>query len=138
MSGLEVLGAVASAVQLATLSHQLITSISTLCTQLKDTPINLKQRISQIESLIEVTKLIECSPQLQTVEIASVVRRCIVDAEALIEVLKGLRVRQRDGLVGRYWKAVGGLKKEGKILAVFGSLEREKSALVLCITRIDS
>jgi len=137
MCGLEVLGAVASAIQLATLSQQLITSISTLYTQLKDAPINLKQRIYEIESLIEVTKLIECSPQLQTVEIASVVRRCNVDAEALVEVLKGLRVGERDELVGRYWKAVGGLKKEGGILAMFGSLEREKSALVLCIARID-
>jgi len=73
-------------------------------------------------------RLIESSPRLQTVDIASVVRKCIVDAEALVEVLKGLRVGERDRLLRKYWNCCWGFEeREGKILVMFGSLGRDKS-----------
>ena len=76
--------------------------------------------------------------QVQTVEVEAILRSCLKEAEGLRDTLQGLVV-QKDGWLAKKWiKVVSGVVMEKKIAGFLQRLEVEKSALTLCITRIDS
>lgn len=136
MSGLEVLGAVASAVQLAQVSLAVAVSLQSLISRIRDARDILQVRLQQIESLIAIANIISSKPQLQTPEIHGAVQRCLKEIETLKAALAGPA-----GTAGRLkrWRHVfGGLVMEDRIVEIMARLEKEKSALILCINTIDS
>ncbi len=120
MSGIEILGIAASAVQLAQVTVAVATSLSSLFVQVRDAPKAVESRLLQVQTLVEIARLVACM------------------AEGLRDVLQGLVV-EKDGSSCKKWaKAVGGVIMEKKIVGFLQRLEVDKSALTLCITRIDS
>jgi hypothetical protein len=138
MSGLEILGVAASAVQLAQVTLVIVTTWSSLFLQIRDTPNIVQNRILQVKSLIDIARLIASKYHLQTEEVKIVLGRCLEKAGELRDVLQGLFVEEDGSAVKRWAKSVGGLVMERKILALMKNLEREKTALQLCISSIDS
>lgn len=134
MSGLEILGAAASAFQLA----QVGLAITRFLLQVQDAPKTLQTRVLQVQSLIDVANLISSKPQLHTAEINTILENCLLRANALRESIQGLIVDKKGSAIKRWSKAVEGAVVEKKILGLIQELEIDKSALVLRITSIDS
>jgi hypothetical protein len=138
MSGLEILGVAASAVQVAQVSLAIVTSLTSLFNQIRDTPQLIQTRLMQVQTLVEISRLIASMPQLQTAEVDAILQSCSKDAGALKDILQGLVVEKDGSSIKKWAKAVGGVVMEKKIVRLLHSLEVGKSALSLCITRIDS
>jgi hypothetical protein len=136
MFGLEILGVAASAIQVAQVSLAILTSMTSLFNQVRDTPIVAQNRLQLLRSLLDISMLIARSPQLQTAEVNALLQHCAKDADELQELLQGLE--KRDSRIKTWFKAVGGLMNESRIVRLLGSLESGKSSLFLCITQIDS
>lgn len=138
MSGLEILGVAASAIQVAQVGLAIVTSLASLINQLRDAPELAKTRLLQLRTLVDVSTLIEKSPQLQTTEIHAILQNCSKDAKELNDLLSKL-VLEKDGSRIKKWaKAIGGVVNENKIMRLLAILEMGKASLTLCITQIDS
>ena len=138
MSGLEILGALASTAQLADTCLKITIAASDLFTRVRGAPETIRTRIAQIEQLIEIARLIEHNSTLQTPLIGSTLDRCREDTNNLLDILKKLDTEATAGKVAKYWKALAGVTKEKKILGICERLEERKSSLALCIASINS
>jgi hypothetical protein len=138
MSGLEILGVAASAVQLAQLSLAIVTSLTSLFNQIRDAPKVIQTRLLQVQTLFEISRLIAKTSQLQTPEIESVLQSCVKDGDALRDLLQGLVVEKDGPKIKKWAYAIGGSIMEKKIIGLLQSLEVGKTSLTLCITQIDS
>jgi hypothetical protein len=134
MAGLEVLGALASAVQLVDACVKVTAFIS----DLNDAPEKIRTRIPQIQRLIEIATLIQHNSSLQTPLIGSVLAKCLDDANSLLDILKKLDIEVTTGKFVKYWKALVSVTKEKQILGICQRLEEGKSSLALCIGSINS
>jgi hypothetical protein len=138
MAGVEALGIAASAVQLAQLGLAIVTSLSSLFIQIHDMPKTLQSRILQVQTLVEIARLVASMPQLQTLQVEEILKSCLREAEVLRKVLQELAVGENGPLLKKWVKGLGGVVMERKFVRLLQTLEVEKSALVLCITSIDS
>ena len=138
MSGLEVLGAVASAVQLADACLKIATCAVDLFSRVRDAPETIRKRIVAVEQLVEIARLIEHNPSLQTPLIASVLTRARADADQLFEILTKIDAQPSAGKVVKYWKALEGITREKRILAICDRLQENKTLLTLYIASINS
>jgi hypothetical protein len=138
MAGVEVLGALAAASQLTEQGLKIAIFISDLYSKVRDAPESIRKRSVQVEQLINIAKLIEHNPSLQIDSVGSILRNCTGEAEKLKEILENISTAAGDGKARRLWKALDGVAKEKRILALFANLEREKSSLALCIETIDA
>ncbi|CZR57987.1 uncharacterized protein PAC_07877 [Phialocephala subalpina] len=137
MSGLEVVGALSGAAQLADAGVQIIKLISNFYSQIRKAPESLQKRSGQIELLIDIAHLIQETPPLQTNLISSLLHNCIQDAHELRDILEKLTAAATANKLEKYWKALGGVHNEKCILTICDKLEQEKNALTLCISSID-
>jgi hypothetical protein len=131
MAGVEALGALAAASQLTEQSLKIAFIIS-------DLYLKIGEQSVQVEQLIDIVRLIKHNPPLQTTLVESILRNCVGEAEKLQEILGKISTAAGDGRVRKLWKALDGVAKEKRILALFAKLEQEKSSLALCIETIDS
>ena len=138
MAGVEVLGALAAASQLAEQSLKIAIFVSDLYSKVRDALESIRKHSAQLEQLTDIAKLIEHHPPLQTDLVGSILRSCVGEAEKLQEILANISTAAGDGKVRKFWRALGQVAEEKRILALFANLEREKSSLVLCIETIDS
>ena len=139
MSGLEVLGAVAAAVQLAECSLKIARLISELRSQVRDAPTSLSRRLSQVQHLTEIARLIETSPALQTKLIETLLESCLRDAASLEGIFERMVAKwSQGGKAAKYWRAIGDMNKEKQIAALCDRLEEGKSAITLCIVSVAS
>jgi len=138
MSGLEILGVAASAIQVAQVGLAIATSLTSIFLKIRDTPKAIQSQAQQVSSLVEVAKLISSKPQLQTNQVEVILQSCLKEARTLRDILQGLLTEKDSSQIKKWAKAIGGVVKESKIMELLQSLEREKSALVLCITSIYS
>ena len=138
MAGVEVLGVLAAASQLTEQSLKIANIISDLYSKVRDAPESIRKQSVQVGQLIEIARQIKQNPSLQTALVESILRNCVGEAEKLQEILERISIAAEDGRVRKLWKALDGVGKEKRILALFAKLEQEKSSLVLCIETIDS
>jgi hypothetical protein len=138
MSGLEILGVAASALQVAQVTLDIVASLTVLFNQIRDAPKLLQARLVQVQTLIEISRLIASMPQLQTAEVEAILQSCSRDAGELKDVLQSLVIEQGGSSIKKWIRAVGGAVMEKRIIGLLHNLEVGKSALTLCITRIDS
>lgn len=138
MAGVEVLGALAAASQLAEQGLKIVIFISDLYSKVRDAPESIRKQSVQVEQLINIAKLIEHNPSLQIDSVGSILRNCTGEAEKLKEMLENISTAAGDGKAKKLWKVLDGVAKEKRILALFANLEREKSSLALCIETIDA
>ena len=109
MSGLEILGVAASAVQVAQVSLAIVTSLTSLFNQIRDAPKLVQTRLVQVQTLAEISRLIASMPQLQTAGVEAILMSCSKDAVALKDVLEGLVVEKEGSSIKKWAKSVGGV-----------------------------
>ena len=134
MSGIETLGLLASATQLAAYIIRISSSISEIYHRIQDAPKRIQEHTKQIRQLLDTAKLIQNHELLQREEINAHLDSTVGQARLLSETLaqvKGQYIDSRS--LKRYWKILNG-HRERDILSSFVRLEQEKSALLLCIS----
>ena len=132
-----ILGATAAALQIASQAFELVKYLSGLYSKIKDAPELKQTRISHLEQLIKISKLIAKTPLLQTAE----VQKVLVDCLRTIMKLRDLLEKYSLGDYGKMKKVVNALKignKEDDIAMLLANIEREKSLLALSIHQIDT
>lgn len=134
MSGLEILGIATSAIRVA----QIVTDLVKIFNRIRDTPLVAQNRLQQLHTLVELSKLIESSQQLQTAEVDAILQDCLKNAEQIKTWLQGLGLEKGKSRFKTWIKTVGGMVNEERVIGMLGSLEASKTSLVLCIAQIDS
>ena len=132
MSGIEVVGLLASASQLVIYSIKITTSLSEICQRVQDAPLIVKQRSDQIKQLISTAEQIQQNRLLQTAHVLTHLNETLEQAKTLSTTLERLAKAYSCGSIRRCWKILIATKEKA-ILANFDRLEKEKSALVLSI-----
>ncbi|KAL8792337.1 MAG: hypothetical protein Q9195_005040 [Heterodermia aff. obscurata] len=138
MAGLEVLGAAASAIQFADAAWKISKLFASLSLHVEGAPSSILKGKEQIEHLAGIADLIKNSLVLQTDLIASLLRACVRETRDLEALLSKLVDGAISGRIARYWNAIGGIQTEKRISAICERLEREKTAIILCIVSIDA
>ncbi len=133
MSGIEVVGLLASASQLVVYSIKITTSLSEICQRIQDAPLRISQHSDQIRHLVSAAQLVQQHHLLQTAHVHAQINATLEQAKSLSEILEQLTIDYTHGSIRRYWKILKA-SKEKQILANFDRLEKEKSALILCIS----
>jgi hypothetical protein len=136
MSGLELIAAVgvaASAVQLVDYGLKVIGTISETYIRVKDAPNRVARYTTQINQIIEVGRAIQQNQVLQSPLIHSQLQNTLTEVKQLHQVLGVIRLDYTTGsITKRVWKAILG-DNERRMLTCFERLEREKTALILCV-----
>ena len=133
MSGIEIVGLLASAAQLVTYSLKITTSLYEISQRIQDAPKRIRQHSIQINQLISTTQLVQQQQLLQTAHVLTHINATLEQAKSLCAILEQLTEDYSRGSVRRYWRILTATK-EKEILANFDRLEKEKSALILCIS----
>jgi hypothetical protein len=134
MSGLEALGALASAAQVAAYMVKVAAFLSDVFEKLKHAPERIRQHAHQIERLIDITLHIKENSSLHTQLIFAQLDSTIAQAYSLQALLgKLLSQYTQSSFRRRFWKALEG-RKEKQLLVALQNLEREKTGLSLCLT----
>lgn len=137
MSGIEVLGVLAAASQLAEQGLKITGAIYDLYKKVRDAPESIRQQSVQVEQLIDIAKLIESNPSLQTDSISSILSSCTNEAKDVLKILQGVTPARETHKLEKRWKALAAVSMQKRILAHFAKLEQGKSTLALCIETID-
>ena len=133
MAGIEIVGFLASASQLVLYSIKITACLFELCQQVQDAPLRIRQNSDQITQLISTAQLVEENHFLQTAYVLNQTNATLKQAKNLSAILQRLTEDYSRGPIRRCWKLLTGTK-EKEILAIFDRLEKEKSALILCVS----
>jgi hypothetical protein len=110
-----------------------IATISEIYSRVKDAQSRAAQYTSQINQIIEVGQAIQYNRELQSPLINSQLQKTLAEVEQLHNVLRTIHQDYTTGSRRkRIWKAIVG-HQERQIVASFETLEKEKTALILCI-----
>ena len=134
MSGVEIVGLLASVSQLAGHALNIYSSISDIYHKIQNAPRVIQEHAGHIRQLINTAELICEHKLLQTDCINSQIISTLDQARLLSAILEKVKKDYLHGhLVRRYWKILKG-DREREILASLKRLEQERSALLLCIS----
>ncbi|KAL6720762.1 hypothetical protein ACLMJK_002687 [Lecanora helva] len=132
MSGADIVGVLASTAQLATYAINITSAVLDLYRRIQNAPKQLQQKVSEINSLIDITKLIKYHELLQTDIIKHHVLCTLEKAQRLLEALEKLKKRVSQGFLRRFWIIV--IKNTDKeVIECFERLDCEKIALLMCV-----
>ena len=133
MSGVEVLGLLASVAQLAAYTGNITNTIVEIYRRVQDTPKRIRQLKEQLRMLIHITELIRSDRALQTKEVEDHVRSTLEQAKLLNKLLEKVKVEYSQSTARKLWTAVLH-NKEKEIVRSFEQLEQRKSALHFCVS----
>lgn len=134
MSGLEVIGGLASTAQLVAYAVKAAAFLSDIYERLKHAPERIEQHAHQLKRLIDIILHIKDTHSRHTKLVFAQLDCTIAQACSLRDILiKVLGQYTQPSLRRRYWKRLKG-KKERQILIALQNLEREKTQLTLCLT----
>lgn len=134
MSGVEVIGIIASASQLVRYLLEIIDYTQTVSVLIKSASCLFQQHRQHLENLVSTVEDIRRIPCLQTSLIETHLETLLSRTASLRHTLKPFsRVSQQTAL-GKICTAIQARKAEGQILKDLNILERDKSNLILCIT----
>lgn len=115
-------------------SWKLGSLIDEVYNRVKDAPEKIILHTASIKQLVEIAHFIKYHPELQNSIVHSQVKATLTEAEKLQRILERMLVDYTEGSSKkRLWKALVG-RDERRMLASLDRLEKEKSALGLCIT----
>ena len=135
MLGTETLGVIASATQLTAYSIKIVLFLDEIYTEVRYRPNRIREHLGQVRELIVITNLIERRESLRSSVIHAQLEKTLSKARALYEVLKDLSIRYAGNTFWRVWTILSGVGDK-VILTGLNDLEREKSALRLCISLV--
>lgn len=137
MSGIEVIGAIASVPQLVDVCFRATQSLFGLLSTVRRIPEVVKQRQANVEQLHEILPMIRDCPALQTAKIGHVLRSIATKLQNLRETLEKL-INTSDKGIKKHCRALRGAVQEKRIISIFNELESDKTILILCIVSVDS
>ncbi|KAI4181724.1 MAG: hypothetical protein L6R41_006444 [Letrouitia leprolyta] len=132
MSGIETLGVLASATQLAAYSIKIVLHLDEIYSALQNTSSRTKGQLKQVKELIQTTTLIERHESLWSPAVHRQLQATLSEARTLHDLLQELANKYTRSPVWKYWSILNGVA-EKEILISLDRLEREKSTLRLCI-----
>ncbi|KAF4631647.1 hypothetical protein G7Y89_g6487 [Cudoniella acicularis] len=134
MAGIDVIVVLAGATQLLDYSLKLTSSIAEIYSRVKHSPERVYRHTTQIYQLIETARFIQLQSKLHYQPlILTHVKSTLEEAGELQKILDRVLVDYTQGShKKRVWKAVLG-SQEKRLVTCFDRLEKEKSALLLCI-----
>ena len=136
MSGLEVIGVVASTSQLVRYILEIIDYTQTIWIFIKGASCPFQQYQEHLESLISAIRTIRQTPSLQKPVIEHHLKALLKRTETLCATLKRYSTDLPRSPVRKFWMAFKAGKTEVQILKDLDSLERQKSNLLLCISSL--
>ena len=129
---MDVVGAIASATQLIHYAVKLTTILATIDQRMRDVSKRINLQHGQLSQLIDTAQLIKNNQLLQTPTICAHVNATLEEARDLSKVLERVDTARTNGLIRKCWIALDG-RKEREVLASLDRLEKQKTALVLCV-----
>lgn len=136
MSGIEVLGVLASIAQLLDCSLKLSSLVGEVYSRVREAPERVVMHTAQLGQLVDTARLIERSSDLQKPIVNIHLKATLAEAARLQRILERMIEDYTKGSrKKRILKAVKGAG-ERLMLNSFERLEKEKSALILCISFI--
>ena len=137
MSGVEILGIVASASQFLDIGARLALSLSGIVTRLKDVPQSVERAANELNLLIKIIEAIKTNLEEPSKSISvknvdtglELLKKCKEQADELNHVLNGVASQATDGVAKKSWKAVVSLKRDSKVSEMLSGLEKLKSSL---------
>ncbi|CAF9940461.1 hypothetical protein IMSHALPRED_002036 [Imshaugia aleurites] len=133
MSGIEIIGLVASASQLALYSIKITTCLGEICQRVQNAPARIRHHSDQLRQLVSTAQLVQEHRLLQTAHVHAHINATLEQARTLSAILEQLTIDYSRGSIRRYWKILKATR-EKEIQANFDRLEKEKIALILCIS----
>ena len=134
MSGIEVIGLIASATQLIRYTGDIIDYTQSIFIFLKGSTRRFGQHREHLEALISAVEVIRQTPSLQTQLIRHLVEVLLRRTENIRAVLRRYTIDFSQKLLKRFRTALSAHKAQEQILEDLCALRRDKSSLLLGIT----
>jgi hypothetical protein len=134
MGGLEVLGAVAAASQIA----EQVLGILKLIQSVRDAPEDIISHLSSLQGPAKVAQSVRTTSSYQYPQVAGILDLINNKVEVVSRTLNGLAVTSSDNKPSILEKALIAAWKDGSIINKLDQIERDKMILALCLSRIDA
>ena len=133
MSGLEVLGILASASQLTDYCVMIIASLHDIYKLVHGKSNRYHRQLEQVQQLIETAQLVKATETFQTPSVENQLDSILVEARRLQRILDGIVSESGRKSKTMYLKAVFNNYHEREMHKGFASLNDKKSTLTMCI-----
>jgi len=133
MTGLEIVGALASIAQVGVYTINIIASIRQVYGTLQTAPARLHRGCQQLNELSETLLQIQHNPALQTKRVVAHAGNLIQHIESLEKMLKDMLANTKKSKLRRAAKICLGSQEEQRLVEAFAQIEIEKSALALSV-----
>lgn len=138
MSGIEVVGLLASIAQLAHYVKNIREFILQICAQVQSGSRGLEQRLDQLDRVLDTVREIEKNSFFHTPSIGRHLKAIVAQVESLQTVLVRLKARKPQATLRKFWNAYTEIRAEKQICTIFTKLEEEKSTLQLSMTEVNA
>jgi hypothetical protein len=133
-SGLEVLGALAAASQIA----EQVLRIVKLVQSIRDAPEEVLQHIASLQQLAGVVESIKANPSYQSRQVAEILSLINTKTSAISDTLDKLQTDPSNSKASVFKKAVNSTWKSDNVANKLDQIERDKTTLALCLAQIDA
>ncbi|KAF9641094.1 hypothetical protein BFW01_g12900 [Lasiodiplodia theobromae] len=133
ISGLEVLGAVASASQISFYVCNIVAAVQAIRRELREAPQRIQQRTKHLSFLLSIINSIQTNQLFHTSEVENHLKDIQERIYTLRLTLESSNKPLKDQSLRKVWRALETLRAETQILKSFDALESEKSSLLLFI-----
>lgn len=134
MSGLEVLGGVASAAQICAYISRGVATLQAVLTELRVAPDRIRKQSSHLLKLIDILESLENLDLLEQFHIRNHIEPIYEKTCELREILAQNASSIRKNSINKYFSALRFLQKEKHISNILCALEQDKSNLLLFLT----
>lgn len=135
MSGVEVLGIVASVIQITQYAMSITSKVAEIYGAVESAPARVQQGSDQLQRLCATVELIKDNPMIQTESVEAHLDAIVADAKTLHGMLSRLATSSKKSFK-RYLRVWLGNFEERQIVAQFDKIEKEKTALILSLIEI--
>jgi hypothetical protein len=133
-SGLEVLGALAAASQIA----EQVLRIVKLVQSIRDAPEEVLQHIASLQQLASVVESIKANPSYQSRQVAEILSLINTKTSAISDTLDKLQTDPSNSKASVFKKAVNSTWNSDNVANKLDQIERDKTTLALCLAQIDA
>lgn len=138
MSGLEIVGALASASQLAGLCSRVLKSFSDLYHDIKTLPDDIQDCLAQVDQLVKVAELVSNTPALHSPVVAETIREALADTERLLNIVERVPQSRKSHFLKQQWHNIQQVVQEPRVRKLLDKLGGSKATLSLCIDALNN
>ena len=135
MSGVEILGILASVVQITQFAISITSAIAEVYGTVQAAPVGVRQGSEQLQRLLVTADIIKKNRVIQTESVEAHLTAIVAHANTLHVMLSKLAVSTKKSFK-RYLRVCLGNLDERQMIAQFDKIEKEKTALILSIVEV--